>query len=143
MSIEAQTGARAAGVKESRPVLRLVHDAGPILVDKPPAQPEPFNGSSDPLERPIHNHCGLCGKRIEDLPITECRTSGKNLRSQIWHYHEICWKQLDRMRQIDSSGWRESKAINPDTRYSALGSVGRKQGEVLSSLLSWTPRPAV
>ncbi len=78
--------------------------------------------SRDPLEEPTVSHCGLCGNRIEGQVVSEQRTSGRNLRSQVWHYHEVCWKQLERMRRFDSNScWQTHKQLDIEVRY-ATGS---------------------
>ncbi len=75
------------------------------------------NLQQDPLEEPTRSHCGLCGSRIEDRAVTEDRISGRNMKAQTWFYHEVCWKQLERMRRLDHTSWHTHKAINPEIRY--------------------------
>ncbi len=103
----------------SQPRLRLV---SPRTIPAAPRArvdvPRPRkNLQQDPLEQPTRSHCGLCGNKIEDRPVTEDRTSGLNMKAQTWFYHEVCWKQLERMRRLDHSSWQSCKAINPEIRY--------------------------
>lgn len=105
----------------AQPRLRLVsaeilHRAPARAKVRPRSQPP-----QDPLEVPTRGHCGLCGNKIEDRAVTELRTSGRNMKAQTWFYHEVCWKQLERMRRLDHS-WQTHQAINPEIRYSASAS---------------------
>ncbi|HSR49431.1 MAG TPA: hypothetical protein VLV83_01310 [Acidobacteriota bacterium] len=99
--------------------LRLVRNEVLPLTEEAlrPQEPAP---QGDPLERPVANFCGLCGNKIEGTVISEHRSSGCNLKPQIWHYHQVCFKQLERMRRHDSDCWAESKPTNPETRYGAV-----------------------
>ena len=75
----------------------------------------------DPLEQPVSSHCGLCGNRIENRAVTEKRVSGRNRKEQTWYYHEVCWKQLERMRRPSPADSYVHKSVNPDLRYTTSG----------------------
>jgi len=113
-----QSGAR---LQPDQPRLRLV---SPEDLRKSPAQAKIRSRKKlqqDPLEEPTRSHCGLCATKIEGRAVTELRTSGRNMKAQTWFYHEVCWKQLERMRRLDHS-WHSQQAINPEIRYSAASS---------------------
>lgn len=112
--------------RTAQPRLRLVPPStskGPRQAEAPapasPARRQPL--SEDPLEQPVSSHCGLCGNRIEGRSVTEERVSGRNMKAQTWYYHEVCWKQLERMRRPSGTDYHVHKAVNPDLRYSTSG----------------------
>lgn len=90
----------------------------------------------DPLEEPVTGFCGLCGNKIEGRAIEEVRVSGANQKRQDWEYHELCWRQLERMRRMDEPEHFLRKSVNPDLRYSVRGrdSAGLSSPEGFSNL---------
>ncbi len=104
----------------AQPRLRLVSPTFPAPTKARADAPLPLDDlQQDPLEQPTCSHCGLCGNSIEGQAVTEDRTSGRNLKAQTWFYHEVCWKQLERMRRLDHCSWHSHKSINPEIRYCA------------------------
>ncbi|HSR70029.1 MAG TPA: hypothetical protein VLU25_19025 [Acidobacteriota bacterium] len=106
-------------VIEAAPKLRLVRNEVLPLTEEA-LRPQQPSHQGDPLERPVRDFCGICGNKIEGRIISEQRASGCNLKPQVWHYHEVCYKQLERMRRHDNNCWAESKPTNPETRYGAV-----------------------
>ena len=101
--------------ERSHSALRLIESAS----ETPQSRRGIRRKAADPSEKPVPDHCGLCGHHIEGRIVSERRTSGLNLCPQRWFYHEMCWKQLQRMRRIDGSGWEQKRAVLLESRYRA------------------------
>ena len=89
-----------------------------------------------PLEKPNSQFCGLCATRIKGVAVRETRKSGANLRVQVWYYHDLCWRQFDRMRRAEPFEWLEKKPMNPETRFTTSNYSRRDRRTSLLARLS-------